>query len=51
MLSESNKSAFSCCGMETVQWDRDRRQKAPNEFTALFYNQSCNTKLMISVMN
>ena len=51
MLSESNKSAFGCCGTEAVQWNRERQQKAPNEFISLFYTQSCNTKLMISVMS
>lgn len=51
MLSESNKSAFGCCGTEAVQRDRERQQKAPNEFISLFYTQSRNTKLMISVMS
>lgn len=38
MLSESNKSAFGCCGTEATQWDRKRPQKAPNEFISLFYS-------------
>lgn len=31
--------------------DRDDKKKTPNEFISLFYSQSYNTKLMISVMN